>query len=86
MPHLKLHLQHKHIILYPWPCPRKANLYRSTTGSDYWSDLADLHLALGLGVRHKTALAIIPLTRYLPNASDPTLALPIPNTHQQEGP
>jgi len=41
---------------------RSASSYISRTGRDYWRDLLDLHMDLGLGVRHGQATAIIPLT------------------------
>jgi len=41
---------------------RKANDYAKASGGDYWSDLAALHIALGLGLRHGSTVAIAPLT------------------------
>jgi len=41
---------------------RKANLHSTTTGRDYWKDVAELHISLGLGLRHGSTVAIAPLT------------------------
>ena len=46
------------------PSLRKANLHSKTTGRDYWKDVAELHISLGLGLRHGSTVAIAPLTRW----------------------
>ena len=37
------------------------NTYKSDLGRDYLQDIIDLHISLGLGVRYKTAVAIVPI-------------------------
>jgi len=44
---------------------REAIAYERVTGSgDYWKDMTELHVALGLGVQHGEATAIVPLTSH----------------------
>lgn len=36
--------------------------YKKSTGGDYWQDLVDIHLALGLAVKQGNATILVPLT------------------------
>ena len=38
--------------------------YLSWTGKDYWSDMVQMHLDLGLAVREGDAVAMVPLTSH----------------------